>query len=527
MTSQFHIFPELKALLLEPPDPAAVLARIPSAFALTDQIVGMPHDIESTARLATMGIQVTSPIETYYHWPRDRTLVPFPFKHQIAQSAFFTCNPRGYCFSSIGVGKTMSAAWAADYLISAGFVRCVLVVSTLSSLERTWGDAIFCHLTHRRFQVLHGTAERRRRLLAQPADFYVINYAGVGVLQKELLARSDIDCVILDESAECGKKNTGLWKSLDMLIYPPKRPPIPWVWAMTATPIPNSPEDAFPQCKLVTPATTPQYFSQWRAMVMDHQSTYTWTPRKEATKIVYETMRPSIRFKRDDCMDLPPTIYTTRDVELSADQKRHYKDISKELHTEVNGARVTALNEGIKLSKLLQVACGCVYATDGTAQEIDAGNRIETLMEIIEQVNERVIVYVPFTAVTGMLARVLNKHWNFAVVTGETPTSERNRIFSAFQSRDADIDIVAHPGCMAHSLTLTEASTIIWYAPVDSNRTYEQANGRITRAGQKYTANIIQMAGSAVERRMYKRLQDRQSAQGLLLSMVEKGESLV
>jgi SNF2 family DNA or RNA helicase len=527
MILDHQIIESERAILVETDDPATLLARVPAAFQLEPRIVGMPHDIECVARLALMGVQVESPIEKYYHWPRDKTLIPFPFKHQITQSAFLVTHPRAYILSSIGVGKTMSAAWAADYLISLGFVHRVLVVSTLSSLERTWGDAIFCNLTHRTFKVLHGAADRRKKLLAQPADFYIVNYAGVGVLQKELLARPDIDLVILDESAECGKKTTGLWKSLDMLIYPPHRAPIPRVWAMTATPIPNSPEDAFPQLKLVTPTTAPQYFSQWRAMVMDHQSTYVWTPRQEATNIVYNAMRPSIRFKRDDCLDLPPAIYTTRDVELSAEQKKHYKEISKELHTEINGARVTALNEGIKLSKLLQVACGCVYATDGTAHEIDAGNRIETLMEIIEQVNERVIVYCPFEAVTGMLARALNKHWNFAVVTGQTPHRERDKIFSQFQSRDADIDIVAHPGCMAHSLTLTEASTIVWYAPVDSNRTYEQANGRITRAGQKYTANIIHLAGSAVERRMYRRLQDRQSAQGLLLSMVEKNEALI
>jgi SNF2 family DNA or RNA helicase len=80
---------------------------------------------------------------------------------------------------------------------------------------------------------------------------------------------------------------------------------------------------------------------------------------------------------------------------------------------------------------------------------------------------------------------------------------------------------------MSHGLTLTEASTIIWYAPIDSNDEYEQACGRITRPGQHYTANIINLAGSAVERRMYKRLVERQKVQGALLEMVERQESLV
>ena len=521
----FEVIPDLQALVIESSDPRLV-TLIPSAFTLAPGFVGMPHTIDTVARLALLGVNVTSPIESYYSWPRERTLIPNPFAHQMTTSGFFVTNPRSYCFSSIGVGKTLSAAWAADYLLDAGAIRTVLVVSTLSSLERTWGDVFYFNFGHRKFKILHGTADKRRKLLAQPAEFYIINYAGVAVIQKELIAKN-FDLVILDECAECGKKNTGLWKSLDQLIYPKARPPIPWVWGMTATPIPNSPVDAFPQLKLITPTRAPQFFTQWKNMVMDHQSLYVFTPRKEATAIVHQAMQPAIRFVRDEIMDLPPTIYSTRDVELSADQKKHYQAISRELYTEVNGKKITAVNQGVLLSKLLQVACGCVYASDGTPQEIDAKNRIEVLMEVIEQVNERVIVYVPFTAVTAMLMRKLNEHWNFAVVTGETSTNERNRIFTAFQSKDADIDIVAHPGTMAHSLTLTEASTIIWFAPVDSNRIYEQANGRITRAGQKYTANIIHLAGSAVERKMYKRLQDRQSAQGLLLSMVEMKEALI
>jgi SNF2 family DNA or RNA helicase len=172
----------------------------------------------------------------------------------------------------------------------------------------------------------------------------------------------------------------------------------------------------------------------------------------------------------------------------------------------------------------LQIACGVVYDSSGAPREIDAGNRVETLMELIDEIDEKVIVFVPFTAVTGMLARELNKHWNFAVVTGDTSVKERNQIFADFQNPGKRIDIIAHPGTMSHGLTLTEASTIIWYAPIDSNDIYQQANGRITRAGQHYTANIVNLAGSAVERRMYKRLQERQKIQGVLLDLVERGE---
>ena len=518
-----HVLPDDRALVMETTDPS-ILQRIPSAFQLVPGLVGMPHDLDTTIRLNAMGIVVDSPIQHYYRWPRERTFIPQPFKHQSATAGFMTANPHGFVLNDIGTGKTLSAAWAADYLMETGAARRALIIAPLSTLERVWGDALFIHFPHRTFSVLHGSAERRRKLLAQERDFYVINHDGVGVLKKELLTRPDIDIVIIDEIAVYRNKGTEKWKVVESFLYPSKGVPKPWVWGLTGTPIPNSPEDAYGQCRLITPRSVPQFFTSWRNMVMDHQSTYVWTPRREATAIVHKAMQPAIRFKRDECLDLPDVIHTTLDVTLSADQTKHYKAVMKELYTEVEGGKITAVTEGVKLSKLLQIGCGCVYDSDGKPREIDAGNRIETLMELIDCIGEKVLIFVPFTAVTGMLYRELSKHWKFAVVTGETPVKERNQIFADFQNPDKAIDIIAHPGCMSHGLTLTEASTIIWFAPIDSNDTYQQANGRITRAGQKYTANVINLAGSAVERKMYKRLQARQTSQGLLLEMVEKGE---
>ena len=524
MRLAYQIFPEERAIAFRTADPKALLARIPSAFQIGGDIVGMPHGVNESLALALAGVEAPTPIELYYDWPRDRVKIPEPFAHQVATAAFFATNPRDYCLNGIGTGKTLSALWAADFLMKAGAVRRALIVAPLSTLERVWSDSIFFHLTHRKAAVLHGSAERRRRLLAESKDFYIINHDGIGVLQKELAERTDIDLIIIDEIAAYRNQRTAKWKAVQSVVFPKDRPARPWVWGLTGTPTPQAPTDAYGQCRLVTPTSVPKFFTQFRNMVMEHQSTHVWTPRSEANKAVYQAMRPAIRFKRDECLDLPPVIYQTRDVEMSTEQLKHYKELMRELYTEVRGGRVTAVNEGVKLSKLLQIACGVVYDSTGKPIEIDAGNRLETLTELIEQVGEKILVFVPFTAVTGMLARELNKHWNFAVVTGDTSVKERNEIFRDFQDPTKRIDIVAHPGCMSHGLTLTEASTIIWYAPIDSNDIYQQACGRITRPGQKYTANIINLAGSAVERRIYKRLEARQSTQGALLEMIERNE---
>jgi SNF2 family DNA or RNA helicase len=81
--------------------------------------------------------------------------------------------------------------------------------------------------------------------------------------------------------------------------------------------------------------------------------------------------------------------------------------------------------------------------------------------------------------------------------------------------------IAAHPQCLAHGITLTRASTIIWFAPVTSLEIYEQANARIRRVGQKQKQLYLHFQATPVERRIYQLLQAHQSVQNKLLELFE------
>jgi SNF2 family DNA or RNA helicase len=66
--------------------------------------------------------------------------------------------------------------------------------------------------------------------------------------------------------------------------------------------------------------------------------------------------------------------------------------------------------------------------------------------------------------------------------------------------------LLIQPQAASHGLTLTEADTIIWYAPVTSVETYLQANARIDRPGQKHPMTIVHIKGSDVEAKLYQML---------------------
>lgn len=512
------VIEKAKALALKLNNPNRVLDVIPTAKHIsvrgTDLVVA-PHRLDEVRVLNNMGIKAPSPILHYYDWPGRFT----PFDHQKQTAAFLTLNKKGLVLNDIGTGKTQSALWAADYLIKTGQVKKVLILSPLSTLERVWGDGIFLGFPHRNFTVLHGTADRRRKLLQQDVDFYIINHDGFSIIADD--AHGMFDLIIVDEAAVLRNPSTQRFKYFRkwMNSNPETR-----LWLMTGTPTPNDPTDAWALAKLVDSRSCTQTFTAFRETVMMKIGQWKFVPRPESTDIVKEMLQPAVRYTRDECFDLPETIIQTRKVDLTPEQQRHYKAMLKDFITEMGKeGTISAVNEAVKVQKLVQIACGVAYGDDGQNIEIDASPRVKVVKEIIEEAGEKVIVFVPLTGTLHMLEKELSKHWTVGVVNGQVSSSKRDVIFKDFQdSKDPHV-LIAHPGTMAHGLTLTTASTIIWYGPVNSNETYVQANGRIERIGKNKVSNVIHIEATDLEHKAYERLKNKQTLQGLLLDLIQEG----
>lgn len=507
-------------IVLQLEDTARVTTVIPTAQVFQHKgatLLAVPHRLAETQVLRNLGFDVPSPIELHYDWPGKFK----PFHAQKTTSAFLTLNPRAFVLNDMGTGKTLSALWSYDYLRKHGMARKMLVVSPLSTLERTWADEVFGHFPHLEVSVLHGSAQRRKKLLAQDADIYLINHDGIKVVLPELLAKEEIDVVIIDEIASFRNASTDRWKALNKVCQPKR-----WVWGMTGTPTPNAPTDAWAQCRIICPTRVPKYYSAFRDSVMTKVGQFAWISRPNATDVVADAMQPAIRFRRDECVDLPPAVYQTREVELSPEQRAAYKDMMSKLVISDGDKEALAVNEAVKMQKLTQIACGVVYADHGKEIVLPNEARIQETIEIIEQAGSKVIVFVPFKAVLKNLAAKMQEHFgtdiDIGLISGETSAEHRAETFREFQDEHSQLRVLlAQPAAMSHGLTLTAASTIVWFAPVCSNETYEQANARITRPGQKLTQFIVHMEGSSVERRIYTRLKERQRMQGLLLEILK------
>lgn len=516
---------------LPPVQVAQIGNCVPEARLLSAECVAVPCTVSNMQTMLKLGLKTTSPILHKYDWPHSPLKFKDPFLHQKVMAAFLTLNPRAFNLSDMGTGKTLAVLWALDFLMKQGIVKKALILSPLSTIYRVWEDEIFTHfLSTRRASILYGDRNKRLSRLSEAADFYIINHDGLGVgaskgnrgvvlgdLARAIKENPDINAIVVDEGSVYKDSGTQRYRVLRATLQNK-----PYVWWLTGTPVPVEPTNAWSQARAVRPDYQESLMS-FRDRTMMRISQFKWVPKHGSTEIAASILTPAIRFKRDECIDLPECMVETRDVELSPAQKKAYDELKKTLKTEVGKGQITAINEATLRLKLIQIACGAVYGPDHEVNKVDCAPRVAVLREVIEQVEHKLLIFAPLTSVINLLFHELKNDYEVERITGNVSAKKRGEIFGAFQSGDNLRIIIADPRTMAHGLTLTRANTIIWYGPTDQPEIYQQANARINRPGQRNQMLVVRLAATPVEREIYRRLDHRESMQGLILDLV-KGE---
>lgn len=494
-----------KVLVVRTRNPGRITTAIKKSTEVEQQgdvtAVAVHWGLKEAQALRTLGMKkVPSPIERDYGWPG----IYKPMQHQRDTAGFLTLHPRAFCFNEQGTGKTGAAIWAADYLLNIGAVNRVLVVCPLSIMQSAWQADLFKFAVHRTVDVAYGARDKRKAIINGPADFIIINYDGVEIVADEI-ANGGFDLIIIDEANAYKNATTKRFKTMRKIVQPTT-----WIWMMTGTPASQSPLDAYGLAKLCVPDTAPNLYGAYRDMVMYQLTRFKWIPKPGAEQVVHKILQPAIRFEKKDCLDLPDVTYTSRFVPLSAQQTKYYKALKKEMLISAVGEDISAVNAAANLNKLLQISCGAVYTDTGNVIEFDASDRLNVLLEVINEASHKVLIFVPFTHAIQLVKDFLVKNGvTTEVINGDVSVTRRTEIFKQFQETDNPRVLVIQPQAAAHGVTLTASNVIIWYAPVTSIETYLQANARIDRAGQRNPMTVVHIEGSPVETKLYSALQNK------------------
>lgn len=500
-----------KALLLRVRNPKQITAVIPCSKYLGEGKVLVKWGLEESQVLKNLNIKgVPSPILGKYDWPGRHK----PFEHQKDTASFATMHRRCFILNEQGTGKTGSAIWAADYLMKLGKIKRVLIVCPLSIMDSAWRSDLFNFAMHRTVDIAHGARDKRIKIINGDAEFVIINYDGLNIVEEEV-KKGGFDLIIVDEANAYKNAQTTRWKTLNRILTPDT-----WLWMMTGTPAAQSPVDAYGLAKLVNPKGVPQFFTGFKDMVMTKVSTFKWVVRPNADKVVFEALQPAIRYTKEECLDLPEMTYVVRDVELTPQQKKYYEALRKQLVVQTTGEQITAVNAAVGLNKLLQISCGAVYADSGETLHFDISNRYKVLREVIDETNQKILIFVPFKHTISLLKEKLAADgFSTDVISGEVSAGARADIFRRFQSSTDPRILIIQPQAAAHGVTLTAADTIVWWGPTSSLEIYAQANARAHRAGQRHPVTVVKLQGSNAEKHVYRMLDNRITENGKLIDL--------
>ena len=477
-------------------------------------LVAVHFGLDEMRVLRNLGVRkAPSPIVARYDWPGRY----HPMDHQVETSSFLTLYRRAFCFNEPGTGKTLSALWAADYLMRKGEVRRVLVLCPMSIMHSAWMGDITNSVIHRSAIVAHHSkASRRIEMVQGDYEFVITNYEGLNLIKEEVRNNGKFDLVIVDEANAYKNPQTDRWKALSYILRPET-----YLWMMTGTPAAQSPVDAYGLAKLVNPNSVPKFFSAWRDEVMLKVTNFKWVPKQDAKARVFNILQPAIRFAKKDCLDLPPVMTETREIEMTPQQAKYYNMLKNQLLVTAAGETISAVNAGVAVSKLLQISCGAAYTDNSEVVEFDAAPRLRVVEEVIEETQRKVIIFAMFRSSMDTLAEHLTKKgYKVAQINGDVNPSRRGQIIDTFQTTDELDVLVLQAQATAHGITLTAADTVIFYGPLMSVELYLQCVARIDRKGQTSTSvRVIHIQGSPIEKKLFAAMSGKVSDHTLLIDL--------
>ena len=464
--------------------------------------------------LKNLGVKnVPMPITRRYDWPGRFT----PMAHQIETSAFLTAHRRAFCFNDPGTGKTLSALWAADYLMKRGEVRRVLILCPLSIMHSAWMGDIGSSIIHRSAVVAHHAQSTRRiEMIQQDYEIVIANYDGLNLIADEINANGKFDLVIVDEANAYKNPSTRRWKALSSIIKPET-----YLWMMTGTPASQSPVDAYGLARLVNPTGVPKFQTAWRDKVMNKVTMFKWAAKPDARDKVFEALQPAIRFTKAQCLDLPPVITVTREVPMTPQQNKYYKMLKEQMLVRTAGETISAVNAGVAVNKLLQISCGAAYTYDKEVVEFDAAPRLNVLNEVLEETDRKVIIFALFRSSIDTIVTYLTKHgFGVGQIHGDVTATKRGQIINDFQTTDTIRVLVMQPQATAHGITLTAADTVVFFGPLMSVEQYVQCIARADRKGQDSDkVTVVHIESSPIEKKLFKAMSTKVNDSVLLTDM--------
>ena len=469
-----------------------------------------------------------------------------PFKHQgevLKQS--WNALHWGY-FMEMGTGKSKVCIDNAAILYERGVIDTFIVLAP-KGVYRNWATIeIPLHLPKRLecdIDVWSATPTKEQKnnlaLLLEPREtdhlrILVMNIEALstakGTRYLDKVLDQGICLLAVDESTAIKSPKARRTKAIIKLGKKAKYKRI-----LTGFPVTQSPMDLWAQCNFLHPELLGKdvgdnYFQfQYRYAILKKRSVGSHSFNMVVGYRNLDTLSDilkkfSSRVMKVDCLDLPPKIYTQRQVQLTPDQVRIYDEIKEYALAHLgDNDFMTAPNVMTQLIRLQQVLSGHTKTDEGKLVEIK-DNRLTELMECLEDVSGKVIIWSRFRYDIERIKNELIKvYGSSSTVTyyGDTKDEERTEAIEQFQNGVAQF-FVGNPQTGGYGITLTAAETVIYFANSFDLAVRMQSEDRCHRIGQdKHVTYIDLIAEKTIDDKIVKSLRSKMD-----IASVVMGEEL-
>jgi SNF2 family DNA or RNA helicase len=453
-----------------------------------------------------------------------------PYKHQLDALQDSWDKENFAYFMEMGTGKSKVLLDNAAMLYDKGKINGLLIIAPKGVYKNWYDSEIPTHLPNHIFKkmVLWKTSDKSKKqqlllntLFETGSEFHILlmNVEAFSKGDGAAFAAKFLSChntmIAIDESTTIKTPTSNRTKNILALRKHAKYRRI-----LTGSPVTKSPLDLFSQCEFLDP---------W---LLGHTSYWTFKSRYAVTRKIQvqgrqveivvgyrnlgelsEKIQPfSKRVLKDDCLDLPKKTFMKHVVEMTKEQKKVYKQMKEEAIAYLDGKVLSSATVMTQLMRLHQITCGHFTPDDGEIKNLPC-NRMTELMDILENVHGKAVIWSHYTHdVRRIIDEIKRVYGDDAVVDyfGQTTSEERSANIKKFQNDDKCRFFVGTTHTGGYGITLTAASTMIYFSNGYDLEKRQQSEARIDRIGQTKPMTYIDIISEdTVDDRIVKALRSK------------------
>lgn len=428
----------------------------------------------------------------------------------------------------MGCGKSLMAISIVGYLYLQKKIKKLIIVAPLSILS-VWKEEMQSYADFPyTLSILTGTSVKKKELIEKldgdGLQIVVVNYESAWRLQKELLDW-EADAIICDEGHKLKEGRTAQSKAMHNLGDRAK-----YKLLLTGTLINNKEIDVFSQYRFCESRIFGTSFYAFRNKYFQMSGYGNHIPvfKQSMTEEFLRRMH-SIAFRctKSECLDLPSVTDEVRRIELEQKARKIYDQIEKESYTELADSEVSAVNVLTKLLRLSQVTGGHLTDDEGDTNSVSTA-KLDALSDIVDSMVEegkKLVIMARFVPELNDIQQMLEKKKiGYAVIRGGV--KDREEQIRRFQE-DEDCQVfVGQIAAAGLGITLTAASTLVFYSLDYSMSNFEQAKARIHRVSQTENCHYIYLiAKGTVDTKVLRALRNKVDLAKMLVDDYRSGRN--